>query len=174
MEIFSENLDFSPITEDMQNVKALTECEVLEINRDELNEIIKRYPRIQEVLQNFFRQRVLDLFLACSPLFSSLTPEDREALFKRFRLYKVPEKTLLFRGGDPSDSLYMIKQGEVEIYTQNRNGKRVILAALRSGNFFGEIGVLLNRPRMAFARTTQLRITPIEQRRPRGVCSPIF
>jgi cAMP-dependent protein kinase regulator len=129
--------------------------QALEINRDELNEIIKRYPRIQEVLQNFFRQRVLDLFLACSPLFSSLTPEDREALFKRFRLYKVPEKTLLFRGGDPSDSLYMIKQGEVEIYTQNRNGKRVILAALRSGNFFGEIGVLLNRPRMAFARTTQ-------------------
>ena len=137
------------------NVKTLTECEVLEINRDELNEIIKRYPHIQEVLQNFFRQRVLDLFLACSPLFSSLTPEDREELLKRFRLYKVPEKTLLFRGGDPSDSLYMIKRGEVEIYTQNRNGKRVILAVLRSGNFFGEIGVLLNRPRMAFARTTQ-------------------
>ncbi len=137
------------------NVKTLTECEVLEINRDELNEIIKRYPRIQEVLQNFFRQRVLDLFFACSPLFSSLTPEDREELLKRFRLHKVPEKTLLFRGGDPSDSLYMIKRGEVEIYTQNRNGKRVILAVLRSGNFFGEIGVLLNRPRMAFARTTQ-------------------
>jgi len=29
------------------------------------------------------------------------------------------------------------------------------LAVLRSGNFFGEIGVLMNRPRMAFARTTQ-------------------
>ena len=137
------------------NVKALTECEVLEINRDELHEIIKHHPHIKEVLQNFFRQRVLDLFLACSPLFSSLTPEEREELFKRFRLHKVPEKTILFRGGDPSDSLYMIKSGEVEIYTQNRHGKRVILAVLRSGNFFGEIGVLMNRPRMAFARTTQ-------------------
>jgi CRP-like cAMP-binding protein len=49
----------------------------------------------------------------------------------------------------------MIKSGEVEIYTQNPHNKRVILAVLRSGNFFGEIGVLLNRPRMAFARTTQ-------------------
>jgi len=137
------------------NVKALTECEVLEINRDELHEIIKHHPHIKEVLQNFFRQRVLDLFLACSPLFSSLTPEEREELFKRFRLHKVPEKTILFRGGDPSDSLYMIKSGEVEIYTQNRHGKKVILAVLRSGNFFGEIGVLMNRPRMAFARTTQ-------------------
>ena len=137
------------------NVTALTESDVLEINRDELNEMIKRHPRIKEVLQSLFRQRVLDLFLACSPLFSKLTLGEREELFKRFRLRKVPEKTILFRGGDPSDSLFMIKSGEVEIYTENRKGKRAVLAALRSGNFFGEIGVLLDRPRMAFARTTQ-------------------
>jgi CRP-like cAMP-binding protein len=137
------------------NVKALTESEVLEIHRDELNEIIKRYPHIKEVLQNLFKERVLDLFVACSPLFSSLTSGEREELFKRFRFHKVPEKTILFKGGDQPDSLFMIKKGEVEIYTQNPHGKRVLLAVLRSGNFFGEIGVLLNRPRMAFARTTQ-------------------
>ena len=137
------------------NVKAMTECEVLEIHRDELNGIIKHRPHIREVLQQFFRKRVLDLFLACSPLFSSLTPEEREEIFERFHLDKVPGKTILFKGGDPSESLYMIKSGEVEIYTQNPHGKSVILATLRSGNFFGEIGVLLNRPRMAFARTTQ-------------------
>jgi len=137
------------------NVIALTESDVWEIDRDELNEMIKRHPHIKEVLQSFFRQRVLDLFLARSPLFSTLTSGEREELFKRFRLRKVPEKTILFRGGDPSDSLFMIKSGEVEIYTENRKGKRVILAVLKSGNFFGEIGVLLHRPRMAFARTTQ-------------------
>jgi len=87
----------------MQTVKALTECEVLEINRDELNEIIKRYPRIQEVLQNFFRQRVLDLFLACSPLFSSLHPRRSGSVgsndFVSIRPQKKPsfsvEETLL-------------------------------------------------------------------------------
>jgi cAMP-dependent protein kinase regulator len=137
-------------------VKAVTESsDVLEIHRDELSEIIKRHPHIKEVLQNLFRQRVLDLFLACSPLFSSLTPGEREKMFKRFRLHKVPGKTMVFRGGDPSDSLFMIKSGEVEIYLQDRHGKRVTLGVLRSGNFFGEIGVLLNRPRMAFARTGQ-------------------
>jgi len=137
------------------NVTAVTESDVLEINRDELNEMIKHHPHIKVVLQNFFRQRVLDLFLACSPLFSTLASGEREELFKRFRLRKVPEKTILFRGGDPSDCLFMIKSGEVEIYTENRRSERVILAALKSGNFFGEIGVLLNRPRMAFAKTTK-------------------
>ena len=136
-------------------VKTVTESEVLEINRDELNEIMKHHPHIEEVLQNFFNQRVMDLFLACSPLFASLTSGEREELSKRFRLHRVPEKTMVFRGGDPSDSLFMIKSGEVEIYTQDRHGKRVNLGVLRSGNFFGEIGVLLDRPRMAFAKTTQ-------------------
>ena len=135
------------------NVKALTECEILEISKNELNKLIKTYPHIMEVLQNFFKQRVLDLFLALSPLFSSLTSMEREEVFKRFRLKKVSEETLLFQGGDPPGSLYMIKSGEVEIFTKNRQGKRVMLGTLKSGNFFGEISLLFNKPRMASAKT---------------------
>ena len=135
------------------NVKALTECEIMEISKNELDEIIKVRPRVKEVLQDFFRQRVLDLFFALSPFFSSLTSIEREDVFKRFRLLKIPEETLLFKGGDSSNSLYMIKSGEVEIFTQTRQGKRTRLATLKSGNFFGEISLLFNKPRMAFART---------------------
>jgi CRP-like cAMP-binding protein len=49
----------------------------------------------------------------------------------------------------------MIQSGEVEIFIQGRRRKRVVLGRLGSGHLFGEIGVLLNTPRMAFARTTQ-------------------
>jgi CRP-like cAMP-binding protein len=49
----------------------------------------------------------------------------------------------------------MVKSGEVEIFTQNPRGKKTVLATLKSGNIFGEIGPLLDRPRMAAARTTQ-------------------
>jgi CRP-like cAMP-binding protein len=137
------------------NVKALMECEIFEITQNELNELMKTNPHLKEVLQNFFKERVLDLFLACSPLFSSLTAGEREKVFKRFRLHKVPEGTLLFKGGEPSQSLYMIKSGEVEIFIQDRRERRKTLATLRSGNFFGEIGVVMNKPRMAFAKTSQ-------------------
>jgi len=41
----------------------------------------------------------------------------------------------------------------VEIFTQNRHGKKVLLALLESGNFFGEVGLLFDKPRMANART---------------------
>jgi len=136
-------------------VKSLTECEILEISRNELDEMTKAHPHLKEVLQNLFKQRVLDLFLALSPLFSSLTSMEREEILKRFRFQKVPEETFLFKGGDPPKSLYMVKSGEVEIFTQNRQGKRILLATLGSGNIFGEIGPLLNKPRMASAKTTQ-------------------
>jgi CRP-like cAMP-binding protein len=49
----------------------------------------------------------------------------------------------------------MIQSGEVEIFIQGRREKRVVLGRLGSGHLFGEIGVLLNTPRMAFARTTR-------------------
>jgi cAMP-dependent protein kinase regulator len=136
-------------------VKSMTECEILEISRNELEEIVKTHRRVMEVLQNLFRERVLDLFLALSPLFSSLTSVDREEVFKRFHLRKVPEETLLFKGGEPSNSLYMVKSGEVEIFTQNRQRKKIVLATLGSGNIFGEIGPLFNKPRMASAKTTR-------------------
>jgi CRP-like cAMP-binding protein len=136
-------------------VKTLTECEILEISQNGLNEMMKTRLRIKEVLQNLFKERVLDLFLAFSPLFSTLTPTEREEVRKRFRLLKVPEETLIFKGGDPPHSLYMIKNGEVEIFTQKRQEEKVVLATLKSGNFFGEIGPLFNKPRTASAKTTR-------------------
>jgi cAMP-dependent protein kinase regulator len=135
------------------SVKAVTESEILQISRSRLETMVNTYPRVKEVLQKFLRERVLDLFLAFSPLFSSLTSAEREEVFKRFRLVKVPEKTLLFKEGDSPHSLYMIKNGEVEIFTHNRQGRRLCLGMLKSGNLFGEISLLFNKPRMAFAET---------------------
>ena len=136
-------------------VKAIIECEILEISRAALNKMIEIHPRLNEVLQNLFQERILDNFFALSPLFSSLTSKEREEVLKRFLLRKVPEGTILFKGGDPPTSLYMVRSGEVEIFTQNRQGKKVLLALLESGNFFGEIGPLLDKPRTANARTTR-------------------
>jgi len=136
------------------NVRAETECEILEIFRNNLDEIIRIYPHVREVLEDLFKKRILDLLLALSPLFSSLTLTEREEVLKRFRPRQAPSEALLFKGGDPSHCLYMIKSGEVEIFTQDRHGKRVRLGRLGSGSFFGEIGVLMSAPRMAFAKTT--------------------
>jgi cAMP-dependent protein kinase regulator len=136
-------------------VRAITECEILEISRNALSKMIEIHPRLNEVLQNFFKERILDNFFALSPIFSSLASSERGEFVKRFHLREIPEGTTLFKGGDPPASLYMVRSGEVEIFTQNRHGKKVSLALLESGNFFGEIGPLFGKPRTANARTTR-------------------
>jgi cAMP-dependent protein kinase regulator len=135
-------------------VRALTACEILEVSKKRLDEIAESQPRIKEGLSRLLKKRVFDTFLALSPLFFSLNSAEREEIMGRFHLRKIPGDTLLFRGGDPPDSFYFIKSGEVEIFTQDREAKRIRLGTLRSGNFFGEIGVFLDKPRMAYARTT--------------------
>jgi CRP-like cAMP-binding protein len=136
-------------------VKGAAECEILEISRNALNEIIRTHPRIRDVLSGLFKKRVLDLFISASPLFSSLASGEREEVSKRFRLQNVPRETLVFQGGDPPASLYMIKRGAVEIFIRKPGGDKVVLSALESGDFFGEIGPLFNTPRTASARTIQ-------------------
>jgi cAMP-dependent protein kinase regulator len=137
------------------SIKTLTECEILEISRNDLDEVIKAHPRVKEVLYSFFTQRVLDFFLALSPLFSSLSQTERREVLRRFRLRHDPEETILFQRGDPPASLYMVKSGEVEISTRNRLGQKVVLDIQKSGNFFGELSLLMNRPCMVDAKTTR-------------------
>lgn len=135
--------------------KAASECEIFEIARNTILDMMPIYPHLRDVLSGFFEQRVLDLFFAASPLFSTLSSAERENIFRRFRPLEIPRDTLVFKGGDPPDSLYFIKRGAVEIFIQKRDGRKTLLADLEAGDFFGEIAPLFNKPRMASARTTQ-------------------
>ena len=134
-------------------VRALVECEVFEISREAMSDILSAHPRIHEVLYGLYKHRVLDLFLSVSPLFASLSALEKDEVFKRFRLISVPGETLVFNGGDPPGSLYLIKGGEVEVFIRNPKGEKVVLSNLKAGDFFGEIGPLFNKPRTASAKT---------------------
>ena len=136
-------------------VRALIESEVMELSKEELEEMIRVHPRMKEVLEKFFRKRVLDTFFVLSPLFAPLTPEEREEVFKRFRLKTIPAGKTIFRQGDPPDSLYLVKSGEVELYAEGKAGQKVRVALVRSGSFFGEVGILFKRVRMAHAVATR-------------------
>jgi putative ABC transport system ATP-binding protein len=59
---------------------------------------------------------------------------------------------VLFRQGDRGDLIYMVEDGVVEIYHVRADGSENILAHIGSGNYFGELGPMLNLPRSACAR----------------------
>ena len=64
---------------------------------------------------------------------------------------KVAADTIIYREGDDADAVHFISAGEVEV--RRRAGEEdVLLAVLRDGQFFGEIGVVQDQPRQTTTR----------------------
>ncbi|HEX6766615.1 MAG TPA: DUF1003 domain-containing protein [Polyangiaceae bacterium] len=89
------------------------------------------------------------------PLFSTLGEQERASLAARLDTSKSPAGTLLFNYGDPGHSLYIVREGEVEIFFKNDTGERIVLERAHAGDFFGEISLLDGGPRTASAVVTQ-------------------
>ena len=68
------------------------------------------------------------------------------------RLSTLVAGAVLFRQGDPSDLVYVVESGEVELYRTRGDGSEERLAVAAPGNYFGELGPMLNLPRSANAR----------------------
>jgi CRP/FNR family cyclic AMP-dependent transcriptional regulator len=89
------------------------------------------------------------------PFFSLLDEQERAALAERVDTVSKPAGTTLFNYGDPGDSLYIVRAGEVEIFFKNDTGERIVLETAGKGDFFGEISLLDGGARTASARVTK-------------------
>jgi CRP/FNR family transcriptional regulator, cyclic AMP receptor protein len=89
--------------------------------------------------------------LAGVPFFALLDDQERNALAERVDVVSIAKGTPVFNVGDPGDSLYVVRSGEVEVFFKNDTGERIVLETARPGDFFGEISLLDNGPRTASA-----------------------
>ncbi|MEM7801706.1 MAG: mechanosensitive ion channel family protein, partial [Chloroflexota bacterium] len=64
------------------------------------------------------------------------------------RLYTKNET--IVRQGDPGDSMFIVLKGEVVVYIDGNNGRRVRAKPIGEGDFFGEMSLLTGQPRSAF------------------------
>jgi putative ABC transport system ATP-binding protein len=72
----------------------------------------------------------------------------------------LPAGTSLFEQGDPSDVVYVIDDGEIDIIRILADGGEEHLARLGAGQYCGELGPLMGFPRSASARAaTDARLT---------------
>lgn len=88
-------------------------------------------------------------------LFENLNETDLQDLAHRFEEIQLPEGRYVFRLGETSEAFYVLRTGSVAI-VRDAVGKPVhLLARLKSGDFFGESGLLDALPRAASARTLE-------------------
>jgi CRP/FNR family transcriptional regulator, cyclic AMP receptor protein len=89
--------------------------------------------------------------LAEVPFFALLDDQERAVLAERLDLVIVPAGQILYNAGDPGDSIFVVRAGEVELFFKNDTGDRIVLETARVGDFFGETSLMDGGPRTASA-----------------------
>ena len=87
---------------------------------------------------------IADRVIELAPQFSDADRPDEEV--------RLDDGAVLFEQGDRGNLVYEVVEGTVEIYRDRSDGAVEVLAEIRPGNYFGEIGPMLNLPRSASAR----------------------
>lgn len=85
--------------------------------------------------------------LANIPLFGELDPASLHTLIRKVRVVSLEAGQVLFREGDPANSLYIVVDGAVVPIAEGTRRRK--LAVLERGEFFGEIGLMAKQPRNA-------------------------
>ena len=91
------------------------------------------------------------LLLAEVPFFQLLDEQERTTLAAHMDVVRLSAGETVFHYGDPGDSLYVIRSGEVEISFKDDTGERIVLERAGAGDFFGELSLLDGGPRSASA-----------------------
>lgn len=84
-------------------------------------------------------------------LFEHLNDEDRHSLAHVIDLRKLAAGETLFKAGEPGDSLFVVRSGEVELYIKDTTGQKIVLSVVESGEIFGELALLHSSARTATA-----------------------
>lgn len=90
-------------------------------------------------------------FLANIRLFEHLNEDDRIALAEVVDELKVPASHTLFQAGDPGDSLFIVRMGQIELFIKDTVGQKIVLHTAEPGDMFGELAMLDSGPRTATA-----------------------
>jgi len=131
-------------------VRALTPVEVLWLNRNDFNKFVRENfdynGRVQTTLRRLSVLRQI-------PLFAEFEGLELSLLEKKLETIEIPADEVIFKHGDQGNYFYIIESGKVSVRVPftDANGESKISerASLSSGEYFGEISLMMDAPRTA-------------------------
>ena len=97
-------------------------------------------------------KKLVDLLSQCD-LMRHLPPEGVESILPRVRKFNLNAGEVLFHAGDPSDALFIVADGTVQVMGDPSNGLQgTPIAELAPGSAFGEMGLISGGVRTATVR----------------------
>ena len=90
-------------------------------------------------------------FLSAVTIFDDLSSRQLSKLHRIIHVRRFEESEIVFRQGDPGVGMYLVREGQIVIYTEHPDMTRHKITDMKKGDFFGEIALLNDSPRSATA-----------------------
>lgn len=90
-------------------------------------------------------------YLLTIDIFRDLPPDDIAKIDRQTELRTCPRGRILYSQEDHAEALFLLKKGRIQLYRLTPAGKRLELATLEPGTFFGEMPLLGESLRHAYA-----------------------
>jgi CRP-like cAMP-binding protein len=104
----------------------------------------------------------VDEVLRKAGLFQGVDPESVEALASEFEVIDAPRGTVLFKEGEPGESLFIVLAGKVKLGRRSADGRENLVAVMGPSDQFGELSLFDPGPRTATATVlTDARIAKL-------------
>jgi CRP-like cAMP-binding protein len=129
----------------------------MQITRNVVHMLL-RSAEARAILDRGFTHTALDAILFTQAekrqLFDALSAEENMRVVEYLRgvatLVRVAPGQTVFREGERADDFYIVRLGFVKIHQVGPDGREMVLAYSRKGEYFGEVAFLSNlRPRIA-------------------------
>ncbi|KJU86469.1 Crp/Fnr family transcriptional regulator [Candidatus Magnetobacterium bavaricum] len=102
--------------------------------------------------------------IAKIPIFASLTEAELEQLMDKIHVRKVKKNHVILGQEYTNKYMYIILNGAAKITTQTEDGKEIILAIRKTGEYFGEISLIDGQTSVAAVKATKNSVVAIISR----------
>jgi small-conductance mechanosensitive channel/CRP-like cAMP-binding protein len=93
--------------------------------------------------------RGIDPLVQHVSIFAAMTAEELRQISSLTKNRLITAGTPLLRQGDPGDSLFILRDGLLEVRISTDDQPEIVVGRIHPGNFFGERSLLLGEPRSA-------------------------
>ncbi len=123
-------------------VTAVSECDLVEIRREHLNQLARNYPAVPQTLATFAQTRMTKNVVATGPMFQAIPEAERGGLLGRFVFKALAPAEVAIKEGEYAPGMYVVLAGELVVQKEDPAGGVVSLGILREGDIAGEISLL--------------------------------
>jgi CRP-like cAMP-binding protein len=127
----------------LHSARTVSIARLLSIPQQTLFDLAKKIPEMGAILEGFAREKLLQRLLSSAPIFRPFPKKRRVEIIKHFSGHEVSANTQIITEGKEGKGLYVIVSGVCEV---SAGSEKNVLATLQSGDLFGEMSLLKQKP----------------------------